>query len=362
LHAGVKHLLWFNLATDADDPILGFTTSWIRAAARRVGRVDVVTMRRGRFEVPPNVSVRSVGKERAYSEVRRAFEFYRILSSLTRERQYDACFVHMIPVFAAMAWPLLARQRVPITLWYTHRAASAVLRLAARASTQVVTASTNSFPLQHPRLIVTGHGTDTDLFRPLADRPNNRDGFTLLVAGRISPIKRLEMVLEGVHRFVMRTPHPDIRIRFVGPALDPAYAAGLSRAAVSMDLSRRVEFAGPVPYMQMPEIYRHADALVSVTGQGSFDKAPLEAMSCGIPVLSSDETLGRDLGEHGGTILPAGDPDTLASSLAVLTAETSDRRRRRGELLRTLVTERHGLERLMDRLLGAMTPAPHNPQ
>jgi glycosyltransferase involved in cell wall biosynthesis len=223
----------------------------------------------------------------------------------------------------------------------------------------VVTASTSSFPLQHRRLIVTGHGVDTELFRPLVGGPpKSREGFTLLVAGRISPIKRLEIVLEGVHRFVRRTARADIRIRFVGPILDRAYAAELSRTAASMDLSGRVEFAGPVSYLHMPEVYGGVDALVSVTGQGSFDKAPLEAMSCGVPVLSSDETLGRDLRERGETILPAGDPDKLASSLALLTAETPEARRRRGDLLRTVVAEQHGLEPLMDRLLGVIASNP----
>ena len=60
-------LLWFNLATDADDPILGFTTSWIRAVAERIEFLHVITMRAGRVDVPGNVRVYSVGKEKNYS-------------------------------------------------------------------------------------------------------------------------------------------------------------------------------------------------------------------------------------------------------------------------------------------------------
>ena len=55
-------LLVFNLATDVDDPILGFTTHWIRALARRVEAVQVITMRAGRLDLPNNVRVDSVGK------------------------------------------------------------------------------------------------------------------------------------------------------------------------------------------------------------------------------------------------------------------------------------------------------------
>ena len=48
-------LLWFNLATDVDDPVLGFTSRWIQAIATKVERIHVITMRAGRIELPENV-------------------------------------------------------------------------------------------------------------------------------------------------------------------------------------------------------------------------------------------------------------------------------------------------------------------
>ena len=56
-------LLWFNLATDVDDPVLGFTSRWIQAIATKVERIHVITMRAGRIELPENVRCDSVGKE-----------------------------------------------------------------------------------------------------------------------------------------------------------------------------------------------------------------------------------------------------------------------------------------------------------
>ena len=109
-------LLIFNLVTDMDDPVLGFTTTWINALAARCEAVDVITMKMGRLAVASNVRVYSVGKERDYSEPRRAVEFYRILFGLLRQHHYDACFAHMMQLFAVMAAPLLKLHRVPITL------------------------------------------------------------------------------------------------------------------------------------------------------------------------------------------------------------------------------------------------------
>ena len=95
-------LLLFNLATDADDPILGFATRWIGALAERVEFIHVITMRVGRLDVPANVRVYSVGKEKGYSEPRRVIEFYRLLFRILREDRIDACFSHMIPIFTVL--------------------------------------------------------------------------------------------------------------------------------------------------------------------------------------------------------------------------------------------------------------------
>src|SRR5512132_1096345 len=98
-------ILLFNLATDADDPLLGFTTRWISALAARVEFIHVITMRMGRLNVPDNVRVYSVGKEKGFSELRRLMEFYRLLFRILREDRIDACFSHMITIFTILAAP-----------------------------------------------------------------------------------------------------------------------------------------------------------------------------------------------------------------------------------------------------------------
>src|SRR5436305_10776011 len=106
-------LLLFNLATDADDPILGFTTRWVWALAKQAEFIHVITMRAGRFDLPGNVRVYSVGKEKGYSEPRRVVEFYKILTRILREDRVDVCFSHMIPLFTVLAGPILKMNGIP---------------------------------------------------------------------------------------------------------------------------------------------------------------------------------------------------------------------------------------------------------
>ena len=85
-------ILLFNLATDADDPLLGFTTRWIGALAERVEFIHVITMRVGRLEMPANVRVYSVGKEKGYSEPRRAHRVLPVAFSHLTGKPYRCMF------------------------------------------------------------------------------------------------------------------------------------------------------------------------------------------------------------------------------------------------------------------------------
>ena len=121
------NLLLFNLKTDSSDSVLGFTTAWIRELAKQVDHISVITMCTGKIEVPDNVEVFSLGKEKGYSEPHRALRFYRLLFKILQSRKIDACFAHMTPLFAAMAGPFLKLKGIMQVLWYTHKSVTLTL-------------------------------------------------------------------------------------------------------------------------------------------------------------------------------------------------------------------------------------------
>ena len=348
-------LLVFNLRTDADDPILGFTTEWINALASYYDRVDVLTMYAGRLAAAPNVRVYSVGAERGYSEPRRLFAFYRTLARLLRETRYTACFAHMQPLFAALAAPLLKARGVPLTLWYAHSAVTLRLRLAERLADCVVTPSPESFPLPSRKLIVTGHGVDTDRFAPApAPRPPNAP-FTAVSVGRLSPVKRVEVLIAAAR--LLRARGLDFRLRLVGDPLEQHAAYAEQVRAQAADLGGVVEFAGPVAHAQVADAYRAADVMVTASATGSLDKAVLEAMACGLPVIASGEPYRAMLARWGDALLfPEGDAAALADRLAALMQTPSDEQRALGLALREIVVREHSLSRLIQRLAEEILP------
>jgi glycosyltransferase involved in cell wall biosynthesis len=345
-------LLVFNLATDADDPILGFTTGWLNRLAGAYAHVDVITMRVGRLEVAPNVRVYSVGKEHGASDVQRALTFYSTLNRLLNERRYQACFAHMMPLFAAMGAPLLKLRGVPLTLWYTHRQAHRILKLATAASARVVTAAPDSFPLPTPKLRVLGHGIDTDFFSP-GDAPPSSDAPAIVHVARLMPIKHQTTLVRAL------TEVPDARAVFVGdvpPTTDRAYRSQIEALARDLGVGERVTLTGDLARGAVRDQYRAAAAAVNLSPPGLFDKAALEAMSTAIPTIVSSPAFDPLLGEAAADLRidAPDDAAALADRLRRLLAQTPAQRARLGDDLRARVVASHGLDGLIARLVSVL--------
>jgi glycosyltransferase involved in cell wall biosynthesis len=346
-------LLWCNLATDADDPLLGFGTRWIAAVARRVERLDVLTMRSGRDELPPNVRVFSVGKELGYSEPRRALVFYRHLARILTEG-VDGCFSHMIPVFSAMAAPLLKMAGVPLVTWYAHPSRTRTLMLAHHLSTRMVASVASAYPYRHDKLIVLGQGIDTDLYHPdPAQHPD--DPPILLCAGRLSPVKDHPTLLQAA-ALLRDQGHLPFQVVIVGgPATprDHQYVAGLHEQVERLGLSKIVHFVPATPPEALPGWYRRCTVHVNLTPAGFGDKVAWESMACGRVCVAANPGFGETFGQHANALLfPHRDAARLTERLAAVLTLSASQRSAIGADLRAQVVRLHSLDRLAGRIVG----------
>jgi len=296
-------LLWFNLATDADDPILGFATRWIQKMAERVDFIHVITMRAGRYDLPENVRVYSVGKEKGYSEPRRAVEFYRLLFRVLREDRIDACFSHMIPIFTVLAAPVLKARRIPIVTWYAHPSLTWTLKLAHHLSDRMVASVATAYPYRKDKLVVVGQGIDTDLFCPDGSPPEQPP--MILCVGRLSPVKDHPTLIRAAALLRERWGKPFRVLILGGPASpkDEPYARSLHRLVEELGLQDIVFFHPPVPQSALPDWYRRCTVHVNLTPTGSGDKVVWEAMACGRPCVAANEGFRETMGEYAEKLL-----------------------------------------------------------
>ena len=345
-------ILLFNLATDLDDPILGFTTHWIWALAQRVERIYVITMRTGRVEMPANVQVYSVGKELGYSEPRRLIAFYRHLWRILNHGRIDLCFSHMMPLFTVLGAPLLKLQGIPIVTWYVHPQLTRILQMAHHLSNHMVSSLATAYPYKQDKLTVVGHGIDTDLFAPdnctmLDDPP------LILYVGRLSPVKDLPTLLKAT--WLLRQQERSFRVVVLGgPAgpQDTSYVQALHSQVKELGLEDIISFEPPVPMTELPGWYRRCSVHVNLTPAGSSDKVGLEAMSCGRPCLVANEGFRETLGKYAKhAVFRYGDAEDLAERLAWNLSLSDDERAHIGSYYRQQVLNMHSLPRLADRLV-----------
>jgi glycosyltransferase involved in cell wall biosynthesis len=292
--------------------------------------------------LPSNVRVISLGKERGVSRTGRAINFAKAMAAATREA--NGVFTHMSPPFAIGAAPFAKLYRIPLVMWHTHRAVTLQLKLAVALSDVVVTASRESLQLATPKARVLGHGINTAQFSPSLQTVPGAPPLIVAV-GRLSPIKRYELLIAAVKR--LRARGVQCRCAIIGgaPPGAEAYEQKLRTLAAG-----EVEFAGAVPHGQISGWYTRCAVAVNLSANTGMDKVTLEAMFCGRPVLAADPTFASLLGAEGASWQAVEEPEALANQLASILADPVGSAEQ-AAAVRARAMAAHSLERLMDRLI-----------
>lgn len=160
--------------------------------------------------------------------------------------------------------------------------------------------------------------------------PPAGDALRLVVLGRISPKKRVHVVLEALEALA---PTTRLSVQIVGPADDPSYARRCHSVAGRLPDGVDVEWLGSVPHDEALRLLAAAHIMVTATAGENFGHTIAEAMAVGRPVIVSDTTPWSDrVRTGGGTVVREGDPtawvEALASWIDMSAAERSDRARR----------------------------------
>lgn len=335
-----RQLLVVTQTVAADDQLLAFFLAWLKQFSRHFQTVRVICLGKGQADLPANVTVHSLGKERGWPKLAQLFRFYYLL---WRYRQsYDAVFVHMNPIWLMLGGPLWRRWGKRTALWYTSGGVTSKLRWAERQADLIFTASPESFRLPSSKLVVTGHGIDTDWFKP-ANQPAVPTELKLLSVGRLAPVKHYGTLIQAAGWLAERK--VSFSVTVIGePALpaDRVYTAELKNTIRQLDLEQHFHFLGKVNYAQLPEYYRQHSLFIHLSRTGSLDKALLEAMACGLTVLSASAAA-RAFLPPALTLAPD-DAAELAGKIQTVGRQMAD------PALRRYVLEHHDLTALISRI------------
>ncbi len=137
-------------------------------------------------------------------------------------------------------------------------------------------------PLEKVELIYPG--VDQTLFKPLQplDRPFH-DPIRLLCVGRLAKDKGYNVVFGAMQKYLYEG---NITLTLVGAGNIESW----KKLASNMGISEKVNFIQNAKYEDMPAIYNDHDIFIDPTLRYTgIDFTVMEAMSCGIPVIVSDQ-------------------------------------------------------------------------
>lgn len=183
------------------------------------------------------------------------------------------------------------------------------------------------------RVEVVPPGVDHDVFHPVepAARMATRqalglDGRVLLFAGRIQPLKGVDLAV----RVLGELRDPEAVLVIVGGASGPEGHRELARAETlirELGLGGQVRFVSPQRHPELARYYRAADVCLVPSHTESFGLVALEAASCGTPVVAADVGGLRVLVADNttGYLVDGRDPADYAAPVAQLFADEGRR-------------------------------------
>lgn len=169
---------------------------------------------------------------------------------------------------------------------------------------------------------VVGNGIDTERFQPMA-RAAARARFGLPDSAKVLISVGGLVERKGMHRVIEVLPallkhHPDLHYLIVGGASPEGdNRTELTAQVARLGLADRVHFLGALPSDELKWPLSASDVFVLATRNEGWANVFLEAMACGLPVISTDvggnaEVVCR---EELGSIVPFGDSAALQQAL-----------------------------------------------
>lgn len=332
-------LLILTQKVDSDDPILGFFHRWIEEFAKHCEQVTVIALGVGKYNLPKNVRVFSLGKERGVSRLGYVLNFYRLIWH--ERKNYDVVFVHMNQEYVLLGgvlWKLFGKK---VMFWRNHPTGNLFTRIAMMISDKIFCTSKYSFTARSKKIALMPVGIDTELFKK---NEGKKIESSVLFLARISPVKRQDLLIDALN--ILCKEGVAFVADFYGDFLpkDAPYAELLKGKIKEYRIEKYVNFCQGIPHAETLAVYDTHNIFVNASPSGMYDKTIFEAMACECLILTSNQNLKGEIDDM--FLFAENDAHSLASKLTYLLSLSLEMRGDYGKMLRNYVIKKHGLEQL----------------
>ena len=139
-------------------------------------------------------------------------------------------------------------------------------------------------------------------------------GRFVLFAGNVKPHKNLERLIRAFAQVREQGGHDDLQLLLIGD--DVSRYGSLRRAVKATRLRQDVRFFGFVPPSTLAALYRMADVFAFPSLYEGFGLPPLEAMSCGTPVVTSGMAALHEVVDDAAVLVDPYSVDDIAGAIS----------------------------------------------
>jgi glycosyltransferase involved in cell wall biosynthesis len=212
----------------------------------------------------------------------------------------------------------------------------------AAVSPQTAREFANETGIPESRFEILNSGIDTDRFCPPALRSARTGGkLVLACVARLDPVKGHSTLLDAI-ALLQKDEAGDFELRLIG---DGPMRPALEEQVARLNLKECVRFLGTRD--DLPEQLRDADMFVLASDREGRPISIMEAMSAGLPVVTTNVGSIGDLVDDGesGFVVESGKPGEFARALALL-ARHPELRKKMSEAARNKAVGEFSLERM----------------
>jgi glycosyltransferase involved in cell wall biosynthesis len=348
----MKFLIFVNKFGRNDD-LLGFFVGWTGELLRQAEMITIVTQETGDFDPAKNLRVISLDKSNNTGKIKRFLMYNWFLYKFRKD--YDFLLVMMAPGWLIASFLMSKLLGKRIYLWYAVWRGNWKLKLAEKMADKIFCSVKKAFPFETSKLVLLGQGVDTDYF--ISDK-TKRHKNKILLLGRISPIKRIEVLFKALDelKHINANFFESINLEIVGDTTstnDKEYLAALKKLAEELNLDKKIKWVGRISHQETVFFYQNTDLYINLTPTGSFDKTILEAMSCEDLILASNLALRdfMDIKLQSLTIFKENDSEDLAKKIYdILNIDDSTETSIRSQL-REIVIKHHSQKQWAQNLI-----------
>lgn len=334
-------LLVVTQKVDLDDSVLGFFHRWLEELSKHFENITVISLETGRYDLPGNVEVLSLGKENNPSHLLYLYRFYKYIF----RADYDIVFIHMnqeYVLLGGLVWRLMGKK---VFIWRNHPDGSFFTKIAVLLSSKVFYTSPKAFVARFSNSFIMPVGIDTKKFKPA---PIPVEYNSILILSRLSPIKRLEEMISGLKELDRRG--VEYKADIIGDALleYAYYEERLKDMVRYLGLGKKVRILPAISHEEAPAVYRRYKLFINLTPDGSLDKTIFEALASGLKVVVANSFFREWLPKT----WVVKDPDNakeLGETLSIVLTDSHNRNSETQGRISVLLKE-HSLKFLADRL------------